>query len=105
MLTSKNLALTRAEPNGNGGLEFLYRIDQYGISAISLPREEMADIHWEVSIIKYEDSKTFRYEVCNDTELADKTLIFQNDKSLNEFLEKAFGSLQEIKTLEKMLEK
>ncbi len=105
MLITKNLALTRSEPSGNGGLEFLYRIDEYGISAISHPREELSEIHWEVDIIKYKDSKTFRYEVCNDTELADKTLIFHNDKSLNEFLQKAFVSLKEIKTLENMLEK
>lgn len=105
MLTTKHLALTRAEPNGNGGLQFLYRIDQYGIAAVSLPKEEVSQIYWEVDIIKYKDSKTFHYEVCHDTELADKTLIFHNDKSLNEFLEKAIASLQEIKTLEKMLDK
>ncbi len=105
MLTTKNLALTRSDPSGNGGLEFLYRVDQYGISAVSRPREELSQIHWEVDIIKYKDSETFQFEVCKDTELADKTLIFRNDKSLNEFLEKAFTSLLEIKTLEKMLEK
>jgi len=105
MLNNKNLALTRSEPGGNGGLEFIYRIDQYGVSAISHPREELSEIHWEVNIIKFLDNKTFRYEVCNETELADKTLIFHNDKSLNEFLEKAFVSLGEIKALESMLEK
>ena len=105
MLTDKNLALTRSEPGGNGGLEFLYRIDQYGVSAISHPREELSEIHWEVNIVKFLDDKTFRYEQCNETELADKTLIFHNDKSLSEFLEKAFVSLNEIKALESMLEK
>jgi hypothetical protein len=105
MLINKNLALTRSEPGGNGGLEFLYRIDQYGISAISHPREELSEIHWEVDIVKFLDSKTFRYEICTETELADKTLVFHNDKSLNEFLEKAFVSLSEIKTLESMFEK
>ncbi len=105
MLTQKYLALTRAEPNGNGGLQFLYRINNYGISAISLPREEVSQIYWEVDVITYEDDKTFRYQLCKDTELADKTLVFRNDKSLNEFLEKAFIWFQEVNTLENMMGK
>ncbi len=105
MLTQNHLALTRAEPNGNGGLQFLYRIDKYGISAVSLPREEVSQIYWEVDVIKYEDDKTFRFQLCNDTELADKTLVFRNDKSLNEFLEKAFIWFQEVNTLENMMGK
>lgn len=105
MLITKNLALTRSEPSGNGGLEFIYRIDQYGVTAVSRPREELSDIHWEVDIIKFKDSKTFQFDVCYDTELADKTLVFRNDKSLNEFLEKAFVSLGEINILEDMLDK
>lgn len=105
MLTTKNLALTRAEPDGNGGTQFLYRINNYGIAAVSVPKEEVSQIHWEVDVIKYEDDKTFRYQVCADTELAEKTLIFRNDKSLNEFLEKAFIWFQEVNTLENMMDK
>lgn len=105
MLTQNHLALTRAEPNGNGGLQFLYRIDKYGISAVSLPREEVSQIYWEVDVIKFDDDKTFRYQICSDTELADKTLIFQNDKSLNEFLKKAFTWFKEVNTLESMMDK
>ncbi len=105
MLTQKHLALTRAEPHGNGGLQFLYRINNYGISAVSLPREEVSQIYWEVDVIVYDDDKTFRYQLCKDTELADKTLVFHNDKSLNEFLEKAFIWFQEVNTLENMMGK
>lgn len=105
MLTKDNLVLHRAEPNGLGGLQFLYRVGDYGISAVSPPTESMTQILWEVEVIKYTDSKTLSYEICHTTELAEKTLIFRNDKSLNEFLLKAFSCLREISLLEGMLEK
>ena len=47
----------------------------------------------------------FQYQLCKDTELANKTLVFRNDKSLNEFLEKAFIWFQEVNTLENMMGK
>ncbi|MFQ5671900.1 MAG: hypothetical protein ACE5G9_02315 [Nitrospinales bacterium] len=103
MLTEDNLVLNRAEPNGLGGLQFLYRVRDYGVSATSPPTESMTQIRWEVDVIRYHDTKTLNYELCHTTELADKTLIFHNDKSLNEFLLKAFGYFKEISLLEGMM--
>jgi hypothetical protein len=103
MLTENNLVLTRAEPSGHGGVQFIYRIATYGIAAISRPKEELRDINWEVDIIKFKDDNTLIFELCHSTELANRTLIFHNDKSVNEFLEKAFAYFKELNTLEKML--
>ena len=103
MLTEENLILTRAEPTGNGGIQFLYRVDDYGIAAVSPPMEEVAQIHWQVDVIKYTDPQKIQYEICHTTELAKKTLIFYNDKSLNEFLVKAFKYFKELGALENML--
>ena len=105
MPTENNLVLNRAEPNGQGGQQFLYKINDYGLSAISPPTESITQVRWEVEVIKYKDHKTLNYEICHTTELADKTLIFYNDKSLDEFLLKAFDYLKEISFLEGMLEK
>ena len=105
MPTENNLALTRAESNGQGGQQFLYKINDYGLSAISPPMENITKIRWEVEVIKYKDRKTLDYEICHTTELADKTLVFNNDKSLDEFLLKAFDYLKEISLLEGMMEK
>ncbi|PIQ98002.1 MAG: hypothetical protein COV67_01290 [Nitrospinae bacterium CG11_big_fil_rev_8_21_14_0_20_56_8] len=103
MLTQKNLVLTRAEPNGMGGLQFLYRVGQYGIVAGSQPCEEIHQIHWEADVVKFISLKPLQFEVCHTTELADKTLKFRNDKAINEFLEKAFSYFGELALLEGML--
>ena len=103
MLIQDNLFLRRANPTGNGGTQFLYRIKNYGLSAISGPQEEISMIHWEVEIIKFTKPNTANFEVCHSTELADKTLKFYSDKSLNEFLKKAFLYFDELGSLEKML--
>ena len=105
MLTQTNLVLERAEPNGNGGQQFLYKVGDYGLSLISPPTESITQVRWEVEVIKYNDPKTLNYEICDTTELAKKTLIFHNDKSLNEFLVKAFGYFKEVLLLEEMLQK
>lgn len=105
MLTQNNLILTRTEPQGNGGTQFLYRIKNYGLAAVSRAEEEISQIHWEVDVIKYKDEKTINYEICHGTELASKTLIFHNDKSLNEFLVRAFAYFKELNTLDEMLQK
>ena len=105
MLTEKNQVLTRAEPDGQGGTQFLYRVNDYGIAALTRPEEDVSLIHWKVDVIKFRDENTLQYDVCHATELADKTLTFRNDKSLNEFLEKAFGYFKELQDLENMLEK
>ena len=105
MLTKENLVLTRAEPSGLGGLQFLYKIKNYGISAITRPMENITQIHGEVDIIKYADTNSLKYEVCHNTELAKKNLVFHNDKHLNEFLGKAFSYLHELQLLEGMLNK
>lgn len=103
MLVKENQFLTRAEPNGNGGLQFIYRVDNYGLTVISSPQEEISQIHWEVDVIKYLEAGKVEFEVCHSTELADKTLKFYNDKSVNEFIQKACAYFKELNTLENML--
>ena len=105
MLTQENQVLARIEPSGHGGTQFLYRVNQYGIAAVTNPQEEVAHIHWKVDVIKYRNDQTLQYDLCHTTELADKTLTFRNDKSLNEFLEKAFVYFTELQNLENMLKK
>ena len=103
MLIQDNLFLTRSNPSGNGGTQFLFRVKDYGLAALSGPQEEIAMIHWEVEVIKFTNPDTADYEVCHSTELADKILKFYSDKSLNEFLQKAFQYFEELNSLEKML--
>jgi hypothetical protein len=102
MLVQKNLYLSRSAADGHGGQEFLYKVNQYGISAKSRPQEELSQIHWEVEVIKYQETAAVKFEICHDTELAKKTLIFHNDSSLNEFLENAFIYFKELGVLENM---
>ncbi len=103
MMIQDNLLLSRAEPDGQGGVQFLYRIENYGISAISRPQEEISHIHWDVDVIKFDAGETMSFEVCHSTKLADKTLKLYNDTALNEFLEQAFVYFKELNSLEKML--
>jgi hypothetical protein len=103
MLIQDNLLLTRNNPSGQGGTQFIYRVNDYGLSALSSPQEEISSIHWEVEIIKYTSAKTVNFEICHSTELANKTLKFYTDKSLNEFIQKAFQYFEELNSLEKML--
>ena len=103
MLIQDNLFLTRSNPSGQGGFQFLFRMNNYGLSALSGPQEEISMIHWEVDVIKFTNPETADFEICHSTELADKTLKFYKDKSLNEFLEKAFQYFEELDSLEKML--
>ena len=103
MLIQDNLFLTRSNPSGQGGFQFLYRVNDYGLAALSGPQEEISMIHWEVEVIKFTSPGTADYEVCHSTELADKTLKFYSDKSLNEFLQKSFQYFEELSSLEKML--
>ena len=103
MLIQDNLFLTRSNPSGNGGTQFLYRVKNYGLATLSGPQEEIAMIHWEVEVIKFTKPETADFEVCHSTELADKTLKFYSDKSLNEFILKAFQYFEELSFLEKML--
>ena len=105
MLIQENLCLSRSAADGQGGQEFLYKVNQYGISAKSRPQEELSQIHWEVEVIKYQETAAIKFEICHDTELAEKTLIFHNDSSLNEFLEKAFNYFKELGVLENMAKK
>ena len=105
MLVQKNLYLSRSAADGHGGQEFLYKVNQHGISAKSRPQEELSQIHWEVEVIKYQETAAVKFEICHDTELAEKTLIFHNDPSLNEFLEKAFNYFKELGVLENMAKK
>ncbi len=105
MLNQKNQVLSRIEPTGQGGTQFLYRVNDYGIAAVSSPQEDVSHIHWKVDVIKYRNNDTLQYDLCHNTELANKTLTFRNDKSVNEFLEKAFVYFTELKNLENMLEK
>ena len=105
MLVQENLYLSRSASDGQGGQQLLYKVNQYGISAISRPQEELSQIHWEVEVIKYQETAAVKFEICHDTELAKKTLIFHNDSSLNEFLEKAFNYFKELGLLEHMAEK
>lgn len=103
MINQNNLILTRTEPEGYGGTQFLYRVKNYGVAAVTRPEEEISQIHWVVDVIKYTHEKTINYEVCHSTELASKTLIFRNDKSLNEFLVRAFAYFSELNILDEML--
>ena len=105
MLVQENLYLSRSAADGKGGQEFLYKVNQYGISAKSRPQEELSQIHWEVEVIKYQETAAVKFVICHDTELAKKALIFHNDSSLNEFLEKAFNYFKELGILEGMVEK
>ncbi len=103
MLIQDNLFLTRADPSGHGGVQFLYRVKGYGLTAVSRPQEEISMIHWQVDVIRYTAPETADFEVCHTTELANKTLKFYTDKSINEFLLKAFQYFEELSSLEKML--
>ncbi|MBT5472149.1 MAG: hypothetical protein HOK41_16215 [Nitrospina sp.] len=103
MLIQDNLILTRSDPTGNGGTQFIYRVRDYGLAAVSRPQEEISMIHWEVEIIKFNGENTTRFEICHTTELATKTLKFYTDKTLNEFIEKSFQYFEELGSLEKML--
>ncbi len=105
MLTQENQVLTRIEPSGEGGTQFLYRVNDYGVAAVTSPQEDVALIHWKVDVIKYRNNNTLQYDLCHTTELASKTLTFRNDKSVNEFLDKAFIYFTELQNLENMLEK
>ena len=105
MLIQENLHLSLNVPDGEGGQQFLYKVNQYGISAISRPQEEISKIHWEVDVIKYHETQAVEFDVCHGTELAEKSLIFHNDSSLNEFLEKAFSYFKELGILEGMITK
>ena len=103
MIKQDNLLLTRSDPSGEGGTQLIYRLKNYGLAAVSRPQEEISMIHWEVDIVKFTDQTSANYEICHTTELANKTIKFYSDKSLNEFLEKAFPYLEELDSLEKML--
>jgi len=105
MLNQKNQVLARIEPTGQGGTQFLYRVNDYGLAAVTTPQEDVAHIHWQVDVIKYKNSDTLQYDLCHTTELASKSLTFRNDKTVNEFLEKAFVYFTELQNLENMLEK
>ena len=105
MLTQENLHLSRSASDGQGGHEFLYKVSRYGISAKSRPQEELSQIHWDVEVIKYQETEAVKFEICHETELAKKPLIFHNDSSLNEFLGKAFNYFKELAILENMAEK
>ncbi|MCF8720346.1 hypothetical protein [Nitrospina gracilis] len=93
MLTEENLVLTRSEPSGHGGLQFVYRIRDYGVAAVNFPTEDITQLEWTVDVIKFHDADTLRYELCHTTELAKSTLKFRNDKAVNDFLQKAFTYL------------
>ena len=103
MIIQNNLILNRSEPDGLGGMQFLYKVNDYGVTAISKPQEEISNIHWEVEIIKYLTVTPLKYEVCYTTELAHKALKFYSDRALNEFLGKAFKYFEELGLLENML--
>ncbi len=105
MLTQENQVLTRIEPSGEGGTQFLYRMNDYGVAAVTSPQEDVSQIHWKVDVIKYRNNNTLQYDLCHTTELASTTLTFRNDKSVNEFLDKAFIYFTELQNLENMLEK
>lgn len=104
MLTEENLVLTRTEPNGNGGLQFVYRVNDYGVAAVNFPNEDITQLQWTVDVIKFRGPETLQYDLCHTTDLAQNTLIFRNDRSVNEFLEKAFVYFNELNSLEGMLE-
>ncbi len=97
MLIQEHLLLTRSEPSGNGGLQFLYRIGSYGVACVSRPQEDVALINWEADVIKFKNESTVQYDLCHTTDLADKTLTFRNDKTMNAFLTQAF---EHFKTLQ-----
>jgi len=105
MLIQDNLVLTRVEPTGQGGTQFLYRVHDYGIAAVSSPNEDVTLIHWKVDVIKYRDSETLQYDAYHDTDLGEGPLKFKNDKSANEFLKKAFAYFEELNTLDGMMNK
>ncbi len=67
MLIQKNLYLSRSAADGQGGQEFLYKVNQYGISAKSRPQEELSQSHWEVEVIKYQETAAVKFVVCHDT--------------------------------------
>lgn len=103
MITQDNLLLTRTEPDGQGGTQLIYKVENYGISATTRPQEELSRIHWEVDVVKFKTGEAMNFEICHTTKLADKTLKLYNDSALNEFLEQAFVYFKELNSLEKML--
>ncbi|GIT65055.1 MAG: hypothetical protein Ct9H300mP23_06820 [Nitrospinota bacterium] len=55
MLFQDNLVLTRSDPSGMGGTQLIYRLKNYGLSAVNRPQEEINQIHWEVEVLKFKD--------------------------------------------------
>ena len=39
MLIQNNLVLTRSDPSGMGGTQLIYRLKNYGLSAVNRPQE------------------------------------------------------------------
>ncbi|CAI2718034.1 hypothetical protein [Nitrospina watsonii] len=104
MLTEENLVLTRSEPNGNGGLQFVYRINNYGVAAVNFPTQDITQLEWTVDVIKFRTADGLQYDLCHTTDLAKKTLTFRNDRAVNEFLEKAFVYLKKPNFTEGVVE-
>ena len=46
MLIQDNLVLTRSDPSGMGGTQLIYRVKNYGLTAVNRPHEEISQIHW-----------------------------------------------------------
>ena len=55
MLIQDNLVLTRSDPSGMGGVQLIYRMENYGLTAVNRPQEEISQIHWEVEVVKFKD--------------------------------------------------
>ena len=83
----------------------MYRVHDYGIAALSPAKEDITALHWIVDVIKFKNKETLQYEICHTTELADKTITFKNDRTLNEFLRKAFEYFKKLNNLENMQDK
>ena len=67
MLIQDNLVLTRSDPSGMGGTQLIYRLKNYGLSAVNRPQEEINQIHWEVEVLKFKDDTISSFEVCHTT--------------------------------------
>ena len=42
MLIQDNLVLTRSAPSGMGGTQLIYRVKNYGLTAVNRPQEEIS---------------------------------------------------------------
>ena len=49
MLIQDNLVLTRSDPSGMGGVQLIYRMKNYGLTAVNRLQEEISQLPFDTS--------------------------------------------------------